>query len=1268
LAALHVVSHLLLLGAISAGLLSLYLLAAERSLPGIGQTTAEVEQTLATLIRWKSRLESAASAWAIFAGAALMMGLIFHAHQSARRRFDKEFERLHEREMRALIDRFNAGERFEGLPPTPEMSKLSELGGQAMVYYEKLLEKPEPDNPEYVEAVKDIGDKLDMIRQQYALHDLSRRCPTKLDPDAVELPPPRHWRDRLGLFFMSRGLVGTTQGISRAFAALGVLLVIPCFLSAGSIPAGASLEPKRVELDQVRLERRKADQQQVFLAQQEQLRKEEAIRMADRLEKERQEQQRLNDERTAALQALNDLGKNGGGATLTASQHAVIAQVAYHYERLYAEHLTPKPTAEIQRGRQSMAAQLVEESVLERAQKRFETVERHRSTSELEILAPKQREALKAAATVESAGPTSAFGKLVQEDLTKAALRDPSFVEIWKGKLAAFQKPAGGNGLGSSLAAHALNSAVPGSGDLLLAMEAQRARFVTELSQAGPSFESAAKASLENTSRPLARAEELAALRGRMSGELAKLNEANLVSELGRAPPSIDEHFKPVSKNLQESIERIHASDLERLRGSRREGAIVREQLSALTESAATFSDYMPAQHGIETRTTRGLLDRSLIPPSIPLAPIRPVAPSGSSFARSRSFARLRGFSRIGGVLIGRDPDAAPDEPPLDVRDLRWERSAENPRLWRFKLIHGDGKETTSRYFHDDLLFRALAYAADGRPVGVTMVSASPLWDLKILVHPALLDSGLGQRIIDLDRFVDQFTGMLVERRQAHQDIDGQIRIYSFAWAEAILAVPAETWAGGTPQLNEFFKTYQSYAKAFVEAVAKDARELKALLEDHGWLSDKMRSPIPDKPEFFSAEIVSLMKTALDTDSTLSSLSAKMKPWGTQCAAFWARNLAFEAQLKDFQDRVDAYNHALVKTETEERRLILQRARLEKEGKALEQDPLGNIALALFAIPPVVQQTMMFWSGVREREYTPQKALLSLASGYEESLLEFMEQTAFGMAPLYLNPSAAKQEPGQEWVDLKPWEFGMISSKLHNTVLSSLDKPENTYSREIYGAAIEFTLAQRLFRLAFKSRLGTSFPLQRLDELSAELDRTLPKAEPVPTPRWQLNQTATEARTLQQLRQNASSGGKAADDQSDVLENMLNTLAKEGEAPIVDELRKILKLFQLAVDNEVRFQKAVAKCAQVKDPTARRKEFDEAWKPHEEKYRAYIGSLGKLEALGAVKPSTEGSVAPVARAVERSRRILLLREEYKVFESVKISLLAHLQLLPPLYD
>src|SRR6185436_18559571 len=186
------------------------------------------------------------------------------------------------------------------------------------------------------------------------------------------------------------------------------------------------------------------------------------------------------------------------------------------------------------------------------------------------------------------------------------------------------------------------------------------------------------------------------------------------------------------------------------------------------------------------------------------LAPIRPVAPSGSSFARSRSFARLRGFSRIGGVLIGRDPDAAPDEPPLDVRDLRWERSAENPRVWRFKLIHGDGKETTSRYFHDDLLFRALAYAADGRPVGVTMVSASPLWDLKILVHPALLDSGLGQRIIDLDRFVDQFTGMLVERRQAHQDIDGQIRIYSFAWAEAILAVPAETWAGGTPQLNEF--------------------------------------------------------------------------------------------------------------------------------------------------------------------------------------------------------------------------------------------------------------------------------------------------------------------------------------------------------------------------------------------------------------------------------------------------------------------------------
>ena len=111
---------------------------------------------------------------------------------------------------------------------------------------------------------------------------------------------------------------------------------------------------------------------------------------------------------------------------------------------------------------------------------------------------------------------------------------------------------------------------------------------------------------------------------------------------------------------------------------------------------------------------------------------------SRARFLQGRDWNRLRGFSRVGGVLIGRE--AARGGPRPDVADLRWE--ADGPGL-RLVLVRADGREVRSRPHRAGLIRQALAYAADGRKVAVTICDASPLGEHSVLLHPVFVDTPL---------------------------------------------------------------------------------------------------------------------------------------------------------------------------------------------------------------------------------------------------------------------------------------------------------------------------------------------------------------------------------------------------------------------------------------------------------------------------------------------------------------------------------------------
>lgn len=144
---------------------------------------------------------------------------------------------------------------------------------------------------------------------------------------------------------------------------------------------------------------------------------------------------------------------------------------------------------------------------------------------------------------------------------------------------------------------------------------------------------------------------------------------------------------------------------------------------------------------------------------------------STHSFTRSRSYTRLRSFHRVGGVLIGRDPNG---DNNLDIIAFNWEWNNEKSKL-RLKLQDNSGKWYMSKW-HDSLTVDlAMAYAADGRPTAVTMTTAKPLPELRINLHPTLVDTELGSSAVVLDRIVDKHAGYLRDDAEIYAQLIDQL-------------------------------------------------------------------------------------------------------------------------------------------------------------------------------------------------------------------------------------------------------------------------------------------------------------------------------------------------------------------------------------------------------------------------------------------------------------------------------------------------------------
>jgi hypothetical protein len=422
------------------------------------------------------------------------------------------------------------------------------------------------------------------------------------------------------------------------------------------------------------------------------------------------------------------------------------------------------------------------------------------------------------------------------------------------------------------------------------------------------------------------------------------------------------------------------------------------------------------------------------------------LAQSTSSFFRARSFRGLRGFSRVGGVLFGQESKG---EPTARYVDLRWEADGPNIRL---VLVDQAGKQIRSRLLRKSLVASALAYASDGRPLAVTMVTARPLDELKIMVHPTLIDSPMGLRLVELDRFVDTYARSDPAVREAEVIVLAHQVLYQLARRSRLQAVEPE-------RLARISSLPETLVKQVIDEDAQPPRETgrsQALadmaLKNPERLADVRVSPLKAKPEYFDPDLVRLMIDAARPGASRDDFSAGIRE---------AAKSEFRAIEQDHKAALERFVEKLRDTDiTDNHDPRIDTLLHDSEPGKAYLKTIGRAKRWLFPAP-----TFENWSGVREREFALAAAENFPAESGASAVLpiDFMLQVAFTSAPYFREPGPEGSERKEETnlSDEHPWEFPTVRQRIHSRVLERV--AQDARSKTILADSAEFVVLQRFF-------------------------------------------------------------------------------------------------------------------------------------------------------------------------------------------------------------
>lgn len=1014
LAALQVLRLSLLLATLSC----LLAIAVSTSLLALGgASAAEVAGSLARLRSIREFLDQAGTGFAIFAVAMLVIAIWHLASRKAEQHTQAALSRAIELERARVREERRAG-RWESLPPNESMAQMQQRTAQleqACAEIDQALRAGYTHSSDKtpLPVLKERAvSEMEQLRLMTDAEDERRRMNVDWHPPELEPAPPETRAERIQAFFFSRGLMQSLQGTGRVLFVLATLLLVPSLLGVAALPVAQAAEARQLKLEElyVSLQREEAQKSWDQVAAAAPAAPVAALQPED-------------EEALDRIAAAYELSVARSMAALAARRGAAIPHELASY-----------------RARSGVLQEFSRHTADAPSVARVATAQPHVGPLHDDFLHISRPDVH---------GPVTPEGRAFRERLRKdVALRSSEQWNRFKGSVAgmkaSFARPATMAELEGALISRLVGftGADPDAGKALLAASgpdglppATRARafdtrsheFMSTLARSGKIDEAMARTSAS-------------AAKGYSSAEFGRIQTA------ARQVPTVE----ALSRHIQSSpptVVRDSAKGVD-IVAARKAGANLTSQLYGAGGAARplpalqSFDDFFPG-HALPSASTAG------------------ASPGGggggqAKFRQARSYAALRGSPRIGGVLIGRQPESVDKD--VDFVGVRWTIDRGNVQL---QLRHADGTERALGPFRASLVHSALAYAADGRPVAVTMTSAAPLAELRINLHPALVDSRLGCRAIELDRYVDAVTSQSPALQKLREEqyllVLGQARLYRMAWARVVLGGAGAAWIA---------RVHAPIAKEIAERARQEAAPepgatapmLRALAAPQALL-DPARSPLSSKPEFFSPLVVKL------------------------AAACAARAKGAIAPYAECVER--------------------EAARL---GPAdFDKNPAWD------APPPDFVQ----WSGVRELPYSIDSALAFGAPRRDADPLapfQFILQLAFESPAFGASKRVAWFEDRatvDEYADPQPWQFPGFQDALAGAVREQVRR--NAEWSDAVSAMREFTLLQRLFQAAFAGKLGAAFPVDELVRLARD---TAKHVAPQRTLRWNVRPGAIEARFL----------------------------------------------------------------------------------------------------------------------------------------------------------
>ena len=779
-----------------------------------GDTTyEEVKSSLSFVKSVDSITSSLASDWAIITTILLAAALIILSYKSTNKSFDEKLNIALSKELERLQKEFDDGEWVD-LLPTDEMGHVYEL----MHEYEKNIAELQQSasSEDEITALNSLIENKENLVSYLEQLDIQRRINIEIEEESY--PDPKSLKDKILLFFVSKGLMNTFKKGGSIVFIIGVLLLIPSLLSIGSRVVSDNIETKMALLGST----------------------------VEKFELEIQAKEVADD--------FKEITKSKDRATdepLTDEDEKVLNELSQVFENNVVEART-LGRASINFARASrITSHAVRNAILDQFATSDNRVKVHTSGAITEVVGDAVKLEQRAIISNE---PTTNLGKRFKGDLRKVATSNKELWSHYK-KLTidatkSFQVPASARSVKGMMISNVVGHISQG-----IELPGSAGKIAGNLSKI-PS-DVAEKFYLNESKRymvALARAEHLddavktigeAKYKSLPAQHIEELKAfSKKIPEEGRLSSILRDNPPSLSRKVESHVQLSKAQDTVRNIAKVNNSAGTQRFADALS----SFGDYFPGYEGEEKRTAKGKTTASSSSYSS-----RGYSASKAASVRSRSYGKLRGFSRIGGVLIGRMPTG---ENSLDVTDLKWKKEGDNYSL---TLVSKNDGQVIIGQFNPAIIYLALGYVADGRVTTITMVSSDPLYDLRILLHPVLVDTGLGCRAIKLDQIADETTSENSELKQLRQGENLEIAnariLYSFSWASRLKQI-----SNNDQDIAGQITEYLEYANSII---IEYSEEVQSILAEKNYNLDFLS----EKIDFYDKDLLKIIKKCRNTNS-----------------------------------------------------------------------------------------------------------------------------------------------------------------------------------------------------------------------------------------------------------------------------------------------------------------------------------------------------------------------------------------------------------------